>query len=72
MVRNSTMTIIALAAITLFANFCKAASGGVAPPILTPIIEEIRAKRAARNAPRTIVSTNLFLWLLRFSLVTST
>jgi hypothetical protein len=32
-----------------------AAAGGVLPPIITPLIEEIRAKRAARNAPKTIL-----------------
>jgi len=32
-----------------------AAAGGVMPAIITPLIEDIRAKRAARNAPRTIL-----------------
>lgn len=32
-----------------------AAAGGVMPAIVTPLMEDIRAKRAARNAPRTIL-----------------
>eukprot|EP00026_Physarum_polycephalum_P006328 Phypoly_transcript_06370.p1 GENE.Phypoly_transcript_06370~~Phypoly_transcript_06370.p1 ORF type:complete len:379 (+),score=78.80 Phypoly_transcript_06370:109-1245(+) len=32
-----------------------AAAGGVIPAIVTPLMEDIRAKRAARNAPRSIL-----------------
>lgn len=38
------------------------------PVIITPLIEDIRAKRAARNAPRTIVCSNLIRILVYESL----